>query len=201
MATTEYATVDELKANLSIEDDDEDDILDRVLRSASRAVDGHCRRRFWLDDDPTIRYFDARSRVVVRVDDIGHATVTVATDDDESGAYAAAWGAGDFTLQPRNAGAESRPWTRLSVSSAGVRTFPLGPGLVKVTARFGWPSVPAAVKDATLLQAARWYHRKDTPFAIADVAQSETALRLFSTLDPDVVVLLVEYRREAVLCA
>lgn len=198
---TDYATVEELAANLGIDDDDDDVILQRVLTSASRAVDNHCRRRFWKDSTPVARYFAACGRGAVKVDDIADSTVTIETDDDDDGTHETAWTSADFVLLPRNAEADGEPWRRIRSSSTSALWFPRGEGRVKVTATYGWPAVPSAVKDATLFQAARLYHRKDTPFAVAEVAQGETAMRLLSSLDPDVITLLAEYRREAVLVA
>lgn len=197
----EYATLEQLKANLGITDDDDDPILERVLTAASRAVDNYCRRRFWRDPAPVARYFDVSSCSKLRVDDIADATVTVATDADGDGTYETAWAGSDFALLPRNAAADGEPWTHLGRAANSALSFPRGAGRVQVTATFGWPAVPPAVVEATLLQAARWFHRKDTPFAVAEGVSSEMALRLLAALDPDVVVMLADYRREAVFVA
>lgn len=54
---------------------------------------------------------------------------------------------------------------------------------------------PASVKLATLIQAARFFKRKDSPFGIAGSAEMGNELRLQSKLDPDVAVLVSNERK------
>src|SRR5665213_289680 len=94
---------------------------------------------------------------------------------------------------PFNAAATGLPCTRL-VFKAG--TFlPLGEGQLKVNAKWGWPAVPLTVLNAALLQASRFFKRKDAPFGIAGDASMGNAMRLLPQLDPDVAVLLSAARR------
>lgn len=50
--------------------------------------------------------------------------------------------------------------------------------------------VPGPVELACLIQASRWFKRKDAPFGIAGSPELGSELRLLSKLDPDVEVLL-----------
>jgi hypothetical protein len=95
---------------------------------------------------------------------------------------------------PFNAGAQGLPFEKL-VFAAG--TFlPLGEGQLKVNAKWGYvTAIPAGVKEIALLQAARWFKRKDAPFGVAGADVMGNAMRLLSKLDPDVEVLLGSYRR------
>lgn len=50
--------------------------------------------------------------------------------------------------------------------------------------------VPDTVKLATMIQASRLYHRRNSPFGIAGSVEMGSELRLFNKVDPDVAVLL-----------
>lgn len=50
--------------------------------------------------------------------------------------------------------------------------------------------VPAPVKYACMLQASRWFKRKDAPFGISGSPEMQGEMRLLAKLDPDVEVLL-----------
>jgi len=94
---------------------------------------------------------------------------------------------------PFNAAATGLPCTRL-VFKAG--TFlPLGEGQLKVNAKWGWPAVPLTVLNAALLQASRYFKRKDAPFGIAGDVAMGSGMRLLPQLDPDVALMLSAARR------
>jgi hypothetical protein len=86
------------------------------------------------------------------------------------------------------------PYEKL-VFTAG--TFlPLGAGQLKVNAKWGYvTSIPAGIKEVALLQATRFFKRKDAPFGVAGADAMGNAMRLLTKLDPDVEVLLGSYRR------
>jgi hypothetical protein len=95
---------------------------------------------------------------------------------------------------PFNAATNGLPYEKL-VFTAG--TFlPLGAGQLKVNAKWGYvTSIPAGIKEIALLQATRFFKRKDAPFGVAGADAMGNAMRLTSKLDPDVEVLLGSYRR------
>src|SRR5665213_381934 len=94
---------------------------------------------------------------------------------------------------PFNAASTGLPCTRL-VFKAG--TFlPLGEGQLKVNAKWGWPAVPLTVLNAALLQASRYFKRKDAPFGIAGDVAMGSGMRLLPQLDPDVALMLSAARR------
>ena len=95
---------------------------------------------------------------------------------------------------PFNAAARGDPYEKL-VFAAG--TFlPLGEGQLKVNAKWGYvTAIPAGIKEVALLQASRFFKRKDAPFGVAGADAMGNAMRLFSKLDPDVEALLGNYRR------
>ena len=185
-----YVTADELKAFVRIDDAADDTQVALAIDAASRAVDQYTGRQFGQVAAPEARRYTARwdyARWVVDVDDLMDATgLTVAVP------------AGTVTVydrEPINAAQTGRPWTRLAVG-AGSAYQPTGAANeVTVTAKWGWPAVPAAVKNATLLQASRFFARRESPYGIAGSPDQGSELRLLSKLDPDVAVILGPYTK------
>lgn len=189
MAVTEYATREELKAHLSIEADDtsRDALLERALRAASRGIDkatGRPARGFWLDPEPTARTYRLDSRVVCRregdlllVDEIGDSTGMLV----ESGS-ASSWAVlTGYETTPDNALADGRPITGLLRIGS---TWGTATTRIRVTAKFGWPSVPDDIAEACLIQASRLFKRKDSPEGV--MGSAEWGVVRLSRRDPDV---------------
>lgn len=194
MATTEYITLAEFKNNLNIpaDDDTDDTRLERLRRSASRSVDAHCNRRFYLDDTVSARTYRPSGRIVVDrrageykllVDDIATTTGLIVETGSLGGA---SWSAvTGYDTDPENAIVQAqaiealiqtRPWP----SARGTR--------IRVTAKWGWPAVPDLVYEATLLQASRLSKRKESPEGV--VGTSEWGPIRVTKLDPDVQKML-----------
>ena len=60
---------------------------------------------------------------------------------------------------------------------------------VKVEAKFGFAIVPDAIKQATFIQALRFFKRKDTPFNVFGNEQTGQQ-ELFNKMDPDAMQLI-----------
>jgi len=123
----------------------------------------------------------------------------VATDPSGRGVFDTVWASTDFQLLPYNAaaGPEPEPWTALR--AVGTKTFPwlLNTWLtrldrVQITAKWGWPAVPADVTQACLIKAARLFHRKESIQGIAGVSDFGP-VRLSKGEDSDVLLLLGPY--------
>lgn len=182
----DYVTLAEMKAYLRILDTDDDALLALWVTTASRAVDTFCHRQFGKVDAAEARTFTPVwdrhcGRYVAQVDDLSTAAgLTVA----DSTAVAVT----DYELGPVNAPQKSQPYLRLLTKVGGTLT---------VTGVWGWPTVPAAVKTATLLQAARFSARRDSPYGIAGSPNEGSEMRLLASLDPDLKTALgSKYRRE-----
>lgn len=196
-----YATLAELKAWVGIPtaDTGDDANLTMSLDSASKQVDHYCDRTFLADATVTTRLYSPGDSGRLEVVPISTLTgLVVATDENGDGTYETTWTIGtDFQAEPINAAAEGRPWTRLV--ALGPRWFPRirDRYSVSVTAKFGWPGgvAPAPVKQATLLQAAFLWKRKDTVFGIAGSPEFGSELRVQAKLDPTAIDLLRPYRR------
>lgn len=198
--TNGYATLDEVKAGLSVGDTDDDTALERAVEAASRQIDGWCGRRFYEDDAETDRYFTAQSwdTVIFKGDPTSvdaTSITTVALDTSGNGSYvdlpSSAW-----TEGPKSAAAAGLPYTFIRALSG--RTFPKeAEDGVKVTGTFGWASVPAEVQEACILQAERIFKRiKEAPFGMSPMTMTEgEGIPMNANLDLTVRMLLAPYRK------
>lgn len=185
----DYVDAATLAAYVRVEDVEDEAEMSVAIAAASRAIDHYTHRQFGSEAAPVARYYTARwdaatSRWVVHVDDIPDADgVEVHVDTDGDGTFSTA--ITGFTLGPRNALPDGVPYTRISAHG-------LVPTLdsVRVTARFGWASVPKVVEQACLLQASRLLARRDAPFGVTGSPDAGGELRLLAKIDPDVAVLL-----------
>lgn len=162
MATTYYATIEEIKDFIGVNTAVTDGMLAVIRDAASRTVDDFCGQQFYQNDSATARVFTAGDGRYLnlwqgrRAQPISTSTgLVVKTDDDEDGTYETTWAAGDYLLEPLDRPDSAEPAYGLRVTAAGNYLFPARtPGGVQVTARWGWPVVPDAVKQATLVIAA-----------------------------------------------
>lgn len=189
----EYGSVDALKKRLNIEvaDTSRDDLLLSALGAASRGIERATGRRFWLDPAPVARVYNPRRRLVREVDgellltdDIGDVTGMVV----ETGSGTSYTPVTDYETWPENALADGKPVTGL------LRIFGIWavPGMrIRITTRYGWPEDPDPVTEASLIQAARLYRRKDSPEGVTGSA--EWGVVRVSRRDPDVWNLIEPY--------
>lgn len=188
-----YGSMAALKTRLKIEPDDtsRDTDLTSVLAAASGSIDLTTGRRFWLDPEPVTRTFNPRGRVVQRDDgdllltgDIGSETGLV-VESGSAGAYTAVTG---YETSPDNALLDGKPIRGLL---RVLGTWGTATARVRITARFGWPAVPADITEAALIQALRLYRRKDSPEGVTGSA--EWGVVRLSRRDPDVWNLIEPY--------
>lgn len=189
----EYASLATLKLHLGIDPTDttRDDLLNQALSAASRSIDETCGRRFYLDASASARTYNPRGRVLrdgceerLLVDDIGSMTGLVV----ETGAGGSFTATTDYETAPDNAIVRGRPITGMLLTAG---TWGAGTTRVRVTARWGWPTVPDGVVEATKIQASRLYKRKDSPEGVTGSA--EWGVVRLSRRDPDVWALIEHY--------
>lgn len=193
-----YVTVAELRRELGARPGQLDDgLLGKAVRAASRSIDNHCHRRFWLDPIPVARQFRPNDWMLVEVPDIGSTVgLAVATDDLGTGSFSTVWTIGtDFILEPLGADADGGAFRWWQITAVGTRRFPVRtwtarPAL-QVTARWGWSAVPEPVREAATLLAMRLYRRKDTPLGFEGFADFG-AVRITRT-DPDIAEQLSDF--------
>lgn len=159
-----------------------------ALEAASRSVDRYCGRQFGVLSAVAARLYTAEWNYAanaheVIIDDVMTTTGMIVESEDTA--------VTDYTLLPLNAAGNSRPWTMIRFGETVSTTL----GQIEVTALWGWTAVPDAVKAATLLQASRLFKRKGAPFGIAGSPEMGSEMRLLAKIDPDVAVMLSDYRR------
>lgn len=205
----DYVTLTQLKDHLRITDTADDTLLGFAITAASRAVDQATNRqfgvttaqaRYYTFNGPSYRAFDSmltgyladqyRGREVLEIDDLmSTSSLAVKLDRDDDGTFETTLVLDtDFRLSPFNAAVEGRPWTHIVLSPGTV--FPTHLRGVEITALWGWSAVPSLVTQATLIQAARFFQRRNAPFGIAGSPDLGSELRLLAQVDPDVRVLL-----------
>ena len=193
---TEYVTVADLKSALALTGQTfADNELAAAATAASRAFDNATYRRYYADDDANqIRYYTPESFDRLVIDDLVTLTA-VDVDRARSGSFTESWTVNtDVIAAPYNAASDSRPYTSLEprvglLLPAGVRRS------VRVTGKFGWPSVPADVYAAVLIIATKTVRRmREAPFGIVTLGADAGAMRIART-DPDVAPVVAAYTR------
>lgn len=174
-----------------------DELLTAALFAASRAVDAYTGRRFYADTSTSARTYRPRGRVthcadgdLLIIDDVSSTTgLTVETGSAGSSTWTTL-ATTAYETSPLNAITRLEPITGILRVAARWDISPIT--RVRVTARWGWPVVPDVVTQATLIQAARLYRRKDSPEGV--VGNAEWGTVRVSRVDPDVQALLAHLR-------
>lgn len=196
----DYTTVAALKAYVRIPAlDTQDDVqLALAVTAASRAIDNATNRQFGLVAAPEARYYTAEwqscdNRYTVEIDDVMIVTgASVVADSTGDGDFDLTVTAYDF--KPVNAASKGKPYTQLWIDRTVSLPVRAVDGL-QVTARWGWSDVPDTIEQATLIQASRFFTRREAPFGVAGSPESGSEMRLLERVDPDVKVMVQPYYR------
>lgn len=193
-----YITLAEVKTELKIEtlDTSRDTSLTRALNSACRQIDDSTGRTFSLAGSASARVLSPLGSVWcdddgehLLIPDVGSTSGLVV--EQGSGSTYTALSSSSYELAPADAPGRGWPWTEVIMiggawsSGSGQR--------VRVTAKWGWPSVPDPIASAALIQTIRLWKRKDSPEGVLGSAEWG-AIRV-SRIDPDVAALIGPYRK------
>jgi len=191
-----YATLAQFKAAVGITDSTDDTALQAVLDATDTLIDLYCDRKTGFGTASETRYYTAEDYQYVLTDDLVSVT-TLQTDDDANGTYETTWTAGtDYVLAPRNAALDGFPYTEIDTSVTWPRNFPKDVYLgVKVVGVFGFPAVPAAVKQAEIIQAGAVWNSRTAPFGVIGSADLGGILRMSRALHPEAALILEPYRK------
>lgn len=164
-----YATLTDIKDYLSLGTTVSDDVLNDALESVSREIENHTHRQFNQAASASERRYHPEDSCVAHVDDFHDATgLVVETDDDDDGTFETTWSDTDYLLEPLDGvvdGVDGWPFYRIKAVG---RSFPRGVRpTVRVTALWGWSSVPRPVVQACLILASETAKLKDAPFGVA----------------------------------
>jgi hypothetical protein len=193
MAITQgYATLLDVKSALRITDSLDDSLLETAIESASRMVDGFTARTF-SNAGTAVRNFAATDAINLIIDDA--ITVTEVASTDEIGDTYTVWKLTDYQLEPVNGRADGLYSPFTGIRAINDYSWPVvdQQALVRITGTWGWPQIPTAVKQATIIQASRLFKRLDSPLGVAGFGDMG-AIRVGRYLDPDVEQLLMPYR-------
>jgi hypothetical protein len=191
-----YATLAQFKAAVGITDSTDDSALQNVLDATDTLIDLYCDRKTGFGTATETRYYTAEDYQYCLTDDLVSIT-TLQTDDDANGTYETTWTSGtDYVLAPRNAALDGFPYTEIDTSVTWPRNFPKDVYLgVKVTGVFGFPSVPAAVTQAEIIQAGAVWNSRTAPFGVIGSADLGGILRMSRALHPEAALILEPYRK------
>lgn len=198
MATGDYCTLAEIKERLfptgSEPDNITDAMLTNIITAVSRQIDLFCSRRFWTTDTTETRYFTTDDNEYLWPEFDIISVTSMAVDYDGGRTYSTTLDTDDYDLLPDNAALDSKPYSYVRIAPMGQERFPTHQRGVQIVGYFGWSATPAGVKEAALIQVGRIWKRKDSPFGmISNPVGGE--IRMIEKLDPDVQVLLWNYRK------
>lgn len=173
-----YLTVEEFKARTREQSLRNDDAIAAALESSSRQIDGHCGREFNQSENDEYKIIDLCQYGDYRwgpnpiaLGDV--VSVTEIASDDGTGTYASVWDVDSYVLFPRR---PKRGWPYTSVKPAPLRTsasWPITGYPIRVAGVFGWPEVPAPVKEVCFLMTNRLKSLYDAPFGASGSSNPE----------------------------
>lgn len=197
--TNGYTTLASMKNYLGITDSIDDALLEQIVESASRSIDRIANRYFYLDAVATQHFYRTTDAYSLIVDDIGTLNGLVITlDTAGNGTFSTSVTINtDYLMEPLNSAGLGRPFTNITMVGAQLFPYPLNlrPG-ISVVARWGWPSVPDDITQATLILGADLYKRKDSVGGVLGL--SELGAIRMSPLGRDISAMVRAYRREMI---
>jgi hypothetical protein len=143
----EFKAFTAVRGGGSSTDTADDTVLETLIEAVSRHIeDIETGVRFWKDGSDTVRYFQADDEDEIRVDDMSAAPTLVSVDYEGLRSYTDL-ASTDWEVEPVNAAAKGRPYNRICISPLSTAYFMNWRRGVKVTAKFGFPSVPMDIKE------------------------------------------------------
>lgn len=196
-----YATRAELKREMGIPDSNvsQDALIDSKLITATSDINRFCHRQFGRDEVASVRTFEIGPSGV-DVDDIwDRSDITIAPYAGVTAGTPVSLSS--LQLEPLNGivdGIPGWPVERLAYLSCFPSLAMFGYySTWRVTAKWGWESVPAGVKEACIMLANSGMNAKGAPFGVA--AFGDYAVRLRQ--NPMAAEKLEPYRKDQYLVA
>lgn len=155
--TNGYASLAEYKAWISTRgqsgsvatDPSDDASIEIIIGAVSRYIESETGRRFWKDTTDATRYYQTDDAYSVKIDDLSAAPTTVSVDLNDNRIYTDL-ASTVYELSPANALLDGLPYRQIEIIQSSGYYFPTTPRGVKVVGKFGFPSVPTDIKEATL---------------------------------------------------
>lgn len=166
----DYVTLSEFKSWIGDSETIDDATWTFAISAASRGIEKVTGRQFNQATVATARVYRPELTCSVAIDDFHTTTdLLIETDEGGDGAFDTTWTSVDFELEPLNGVVDGEQgWPFNEIRAVGSRLFrPHRRASVRVTAQWGWPAPPAAVKTSCLIAAAEIGKMKDAPFGVA----------------------------------
>lgn len=202
-----YIDTADMRSRLGTEKRTRDDEIDDEILAAEAQIDDYAGRTFAaytaygtgvsFAADAEARLFRPDNPHWTWVDDFVYESgdTTIETRTSSTGSWTALTVDTDVQLEPINQRRNNKDWPteRLRVISGSfpMATFPT----LRITARWGWPGVPPAIKRAALLQASKLFDRSDSPAGTLGFDGFGAVVRVMSGLDRDAEKLVAPYRK------
>lgn len=180
----EYVSASELKQALGVSDSTfADPDVQRAVEAAKLAIDQRTGRSFTLGAPGEVRTFYTPAEAYAAIDDLNTLTaVTVNGVAITLGTH--------FRTEPGSFG-----WPISTLIALPGYVFPTKTAPIAVTGTWGWSSIPADVKSAALIIAARVLKRtREATFGVAGFGFEGAAVHI-ARYDPDLDMLLGPYER------
>lgn len=186
-----YCTVEEIKGELDITTDEYDALISGWVGAAKEFIDKYCNRVF-STVTTTARYFDGAGSILFIDDLVTIDALGFKLDTDGDGVYESTLAITDYELYPLN----TTPKTIIKISSnstyggfaSGVKKG------VQITGTWGYASsIPEPIKGAAIIQACRWFKRKDSAFATTAGVGELGTVEITKGLDPDIALMMGPY--------
>jgi hypothetical protein len=192
-----YATTAQIKAALRVTDNLDDSLIGMAGSAASELIDAYCGRTFGQSAGTVTRYYSAHKSNHVEIDDMAAAPVFVKYSANRDGNYDTTIDAANYTLLPSNGLIDGLAWPYTAIQTINTTTWTIAMAdepTVAVSGVWGFPTVPASIAQAAIIQASRIFKRLDSPLGVAGFGEFG-AVKVSNSLDPDVMVLLNPYRK------
>lgn len=171
---------------LGITDTSEDNLIDRALAGATRAitnVSGYS--TFWNTGTAQLREISTDGRIVPKRKAQTPYFKLILPDGIASAAGLVVAGYTAASLMPADAIAKGEPADAIKLAWGTI------PDSINITAIWGWPSLPEDIIMACQMQAHRYYKRRGSPEGVAGSA--EWGMVRIPRLDPDVAAIVESY--------
>ncbi len=173
-----YITSDDLRAYIKDSSNLDVESLDGAIVAAENQIDTLCGRYFTDDGTVSSRDYFANDPWCVNVDDFSTTTgLVIKTDTGYDGTFARTLTVADYFVEPVNGrrNSETVPYNRISAVGTNSQFGFLFPPVVsyarrptiRVTAQWGWASIPDGVTQATKVLAAELFKLSDAPLGVA----------------------------------
>ena len=151
-----YCTVDEIKEELDIQDEDKDNLIASYIEQVKEYIDIQCNRKF--DTVSETRYFDGSSSPFF-IDDLSNldgGSDGIFLDEDGDGVWEETMATTDYILYPLN----TTPKTKIEISNdSDYSSFALGVKKgVKITA--AWGPIPKPIKMASIIMVSELFEQR-----------------------------------------